>query len=57
MNFGAIYNILTVQEGKIAHIGNKTKRRLENITCKIYVEAQRLKVAKMYMKKEIEEGR
>ena len=54
---GAKDDILTVQERKISHIGNKTKRSLEMTPWKIEVEAQQLKATKMHMKELIEKGK
>ena len=43
--------ILTVEEKQVAHIGNKTKISLEMTPGQRYLEARRLKAAKMRMKK------
>ena len=47
------YDILTFQEGKISHRGNKTNTILEMTTRKIEMEALQLKTAKMHTKKRI----
>ena len=48
-------NILTVQKKKVVHIGNNTKISLEMTPRQREAETQRLKVAKMRMRKLIEE--
>ena len=47
-------DILTVQEKKQSHIGNKTKRILEMTMWQRELEAWQLKSSKMRMKKRIE---
>ena len=48
------YYILTVEEKRIAIIGNKTKRILEMAPGQRELEARRLKASKMRIKKRIE---
>ena len=54
---GAKYDILTVQERSISHIGNKTKRSLEMNSWKKEVDKLWLKVNKIQMKKKIENNK